>query len=230
MNSEALPLRAVRSFVRRQGRITIAQERALTELWPRFGVEPGEEVLDLDSLFGRTAPRVLEIGFGDGANLAALAERHPDTDYLGIEVHRPGVGRLLMQVGEKGLTNVRVMCTDAVEVLTRQIPDDALDAVLLFFPDPWHKTRHHKRRIVQPAFAELVRRKLKIGGRFHMATDWENYAGHMLEVMRGAPGYRNLSTSDDFVPRPDYRVLTKFERRGHRLGHGVSDLMFTREA
>ncbi len=230
MNSEALPLRAVRSFVRRQGRITIAQERALTELWPRFGVEPGEEVLDLDSLFGRTAPRVLEIGFGDGANLAALAERHPDTDYLGIEVHRPGVGRLLMQVGEKGLTNVRVMCTDAVEVLTRQIPDDALDAVLLFFPDPWHKTRHHKRRIVQPAFAELVRRKLKIGGRFHMATDWENYAGHMLEVMRGAPGYRNLSTSDDFVPRPDYRVLTKFERRGHRLGHGVWDLMFTREA
>jgi len=230
LNSEALPLRAVRSFVRRQGRITIAQERALTELWPRFGVEPGEEVLDLDSLFGRTAPRVLEIGFGDGANLAALAERHPDTDYLGIEVHRPGVGRLLMQVGEKGLTNVRVMCTDAVEVLTRQIPDDALDAVLLFFPDPWHKTRHHKRRIVQPAFAELVRRKLKIGGRFHMATDWENYAGHMLEVMRGAPGYRNLSTSDDFVPRPDYRVLTKFERRGHRLGHGVWDLMFTREA
>jgi len=230
LSLDSPPPRTVRSFVRRQGRITVAQERALAELWPRFGVEASAGRLDLDALYERQAPRVLEIGFGDGGNLAALAEAHPENDYLGIEVHRPGVGRLLLQVGEKGLTNVRVMCTDAVEVLTAQIPDQALDAVLLFFPDPWHKTRHHKRRIVQPAFAELVRRKLKIGGCFHMATDWENYAAHMLDVMRSAPGFRNLSATGDFVPRPDYRVLTKFERRGHRLGHGVWDLMFTREA
>lgn len=228
MTTHTPQLRTVRSFVRRQGRITVAQERALAELWPRFGIEAGEALLDLDEVFGRKAPRVLEIGFGDGANLAAMAEAHPENDYLGIEVHRPGVGRLLMQVGEKGLANVRVMCTDAVEVLTRQIPDGALDAVLLFFPDPWHKTRHHKRRIVQPEFVELVRRKLVIGGRFHMATDWEDYARHMLEVMRAAPGYRNCSPQGDYVPRPDYRVLTKFERRGQRLGHGVWDLMFTR--
>lgn len=228
MTEHTPPLRTVRSFVRRQGRITAAQERALEALWPRVGIEAGDALLDLDALFGRQAPRVLEIGFGDGGNLAAMAAAHPENDYLGIEVHRPGVGRLLMQVGEMGLTNVRVMCTDAVEVLTRQVPDGSLDAVLLFFPDPWHKTRHHKRRIVQPAFAELVRGKLAIGGRFHMATDWEDYARHMLEVMQAAPGYRNLSPQGDFVPRPDYRVLTKFERRGHRLGHGVWDLVFTR--
>ncbi|MGE0080430.1 MAG: tRNA (guanosine(46)-N7)-methyltransferase TrmB [Thiohalomonadaceae bacterium] len=228
MTTHTSQLRTVRSFVRRQGRITVAQERALEELWPRFGIEAGEEPLDLDALFGRKAPRVLEIGFGDGGNLAAMAEAHPENDYLGIEVHRPGVGRLLMQVGEKGLANVRVMCTDAVEVLTRQIPEDSLDAVLLFFPDPWHKTRHHKRRIVQPAFAELVRRKLVIGGRFHMATDWEDYARHMLDVMQSAPGFRNCSPQGDYIPRPDYRALTKFERRGQRLGHGVWDLMFTR--
>lgn len=228
MTTPTSPLRTVRSFVRRQGRITAAQERALAELWPRFGIEAGEALLDLDEVFGRKAPRVLEIGFGDGANLAAMAEAHPENDYLGIEVHRPGVGRLLMQVGEKGLTNVRVMCTDAVEVLTRQIPDGALDAVLLFFPDPWHKTRHHKRRIVQPGFVDLVRHKLVIGGRFYMATDWEDYARHMLDVMRAAPGFQNCSPQGDYIPRPDFRVLTKFERRGQRLGHGVWDLTFTR--
>ncbi|MFA7619954.1 MAG: tRNA (guanosine(46)-N7)-methyltransferase TrmB [Thiohalomonadaceae bacterium] len=228
MTTHVPHLRTVRSFVRRQGRITVAQERALEEMWPRFGVEAGDELLDLDALFGRQAARVLEIGFGDGGNLVAMAEAHPDTDYLGIEVHRPGVGRLLMEVGEKGLANVRVMCTDAVEVLTRQIPDASLDAVLLFFPDPWHKMRHHKRRIVQPEFAELVRRKLVIGGRFHMATDWEDYAHHMLAVMQAAPGYRNLSPGGDYVPRPEHRVLTKFERRGQRLGHGVWDLVFIR--
>jgi tRNA (guanine-N7-)-methyltransferase len=230
VTTETTPFRTVRSFVRRQGRITAAQERALAALWPRFGVEPGDAALDLDALFGRQAPRVLEIGFGDGDNLLAMAEANPGTDYLGIEVHRPGVGRLLMHVGEKGLTNVRVMCTDAVEVLNRQIPDDALDAVLLFFPDPWHKKRHHKRRIVQPEFADLVRRKLVMGGRFHMATDWEDYACHMLAVMNAAPGFHNLSPQGDYVARPDYRILTKFERRGQRLGHGVWDLMFARDA
>lgn len=228
MTTSTLPLRTVRSFVRRQGRITPAQERALAELWPRFGIEARDELLDLDTVFGRKAPRVIEIGFGDGGNLAAMAEAHPENDYLGIEVHRPGVGRLLMQVGEKGLSNVRVMCTDAMEVLTRQIPDASLGAVLLLFPDPWHKARHHKRRIVQPGFAELVRNKLVIGGRFHMATDWEDYARHMLDVMSAAPGFQNCSPQGDYIPRPDFRVLTKFERRGQRLGHGVWDLAFTR--
>ena len=219
-------LRRIRSFVRREGRLTPGQQRAMDELFPRFGIEEGNNVLDLDALFGRRAPRILEIGFGNGESLAEIAKSHPGNDYIGIEVHRPGVGHLLIRIEELGLTNVRVVCADAVEVLQRQVPDGALDALYLFFPDPWHKKRHHKRRQVQPEWAQLVRRKLKLGGRLHMATDWENYAGQMLEVLSHAEGFSNTSPDGSFVPKPDYRPETKFERRGQRLGHGVWDLVF----
>lgn len=195
-------------------------------LFPRFGIKAGDTPLDLDTIFGRSAPRILEIGFGNGESLAEIAKNHPQNDYIGIEVHRPGVGHLLMKIEELGLTNLRTICTDAVEVLEKQIPDESLDALYLFFPDPWHKKRHHKRRQVQPEWAQLVRQKLKVGGRLHLATDWENYAEHMLEVMNGAEGFTNLSENNTYVPKPDYRPETKFERRGIRLGHGVWDLLF----
>jgi tRNA (guanine-N7-)-methyltransferase len=219
-------LRRIRSFVRREGRLTPGQQRAMEELFPRFGIEAGEEMLDLDAIFGRSAPRILEIGFGNGESLAEIAKNHPQNDYLGIEVHRPGVGHLLQLIEEQGLTNLRVMSEDAVEIMEKQIPDGSLDALYLFFPDPWHKKRHHKRRQVQPEWAQLVRRKLKVGGHLHMATDWENYAEHMLEVLSAAEGFINTSETGDYVPKPDYRPETKFERRGLRLGHGVWDLVF----
>lgn len=222
------PQRAIRSYTLRQGRLTPAQQRAMDQLFPRYGVPSGDTPLDFDTIFGRRAPRILEIGFGNGDSLAAIAQAHPGNDYLGIEVHTPGVGHLLLKIEELALTNLRVMRDDAVEVVSRRIVDDALDAVYLFFADPWPKKRHHKRRIVQEEFAQLLRRKLKIGGHFHMATDWENYAQHMLEVMHAATGFRNTSPSGDYVPRPDYRPLTKFEQRGQRLGHGVWDLIFER--
>jgi tRNA (guanine-N7-)-methyltransferase len=218
--------RRIRSFVRREGRLTPGQQHAMDQLFPRFGLEAGEVRLDLDAIFGRTAPRILEIGFGNGETLAEIAYNHPDNDYLGIEVHRPGVGHLLMKIEERGLTNLRVMSEDAVEILEKQIPDNSLDALYLFFPDPWHKKKHHKRRQVQAAWAQLVRRKLKTGGRLHMATDWENYAQHMLAVLNAAEGFRNTSATGDYVIKPDYRPETKFERRGLRLGHGVWDLVF----
>jgi tRNA (guanine-N7-)-methyltransferase len=221
-------LRRIRSFVRREGRLTPGQQRAMDELFPRFGIEAGGAPLDLDAIFGRSAPRILEIGFGNGESLAEIARNHPHNDYIGIEVHRPGVGHLLMKIEELGLTNLRVMCADAVEVLEKQIPDASLDALYLFFPDPWHKKRHHKRRQVQPAWAQLVKRKLHCGGHLHMATDWQNYAEQMLEVLSAAEGYKNSSESGDYVPRPDYRPETKFERRGQRLGHGVWDLVFVK--
>lgn len=218
--------RRIRSFVRREGRLTPGQQRAMDELFPQFGIEAGEGLLDLDALFGRSAPRILEIGFGNGESLAEIAKNHPENDYLGIEVHRPGVGHLLMKIEELGLSNLRVMSEDAVEILQQQIPDNALDALYLFFPDPWHKKKHHKRRQVQPAWAQLVRSKLKLGGRLHMATDWENYAEQMRDVLNAAEGFRNTSESGDYVSKPDYRPETKFERRGLRLGHGVWDLVF----
>jgi tRNA (guanine-N7-)-methyltransferase len=222
------PRRAIRSYTLRQGRLTPAQQRAMDALFPRFGLASGIMPLDFENIFGRHAPSILEIGFGNGDSLAAIAQAHPDNNYLGIEVHTPGVGHLLLKIEELGLTNLRVMRDDAVEVLGRRIADASLDAVYLFFADPWPKKRHHKRRIVQDEFAQLLRRKLKVGGCFHMATDWENYAQHMLEVMNVAEGFRNTSPSGDYVPRPDYRPLTKFEQRGQRLGHGVWDLIFER--
>jgi tRNA (guanine-N7-)-methyltransferase len=220
------PLRAIRSFVRRQGRMTDLQERALAELWSKYGLEPGEETLDLDAVFGRSAPRLLEIGFGMGDALAEMARSHPENDYLGIEVHRPGIGRLLSQLEAQGSTNVRVFCFDAIEILLTQIADTSLDRVLLFFPDPWHKRRHNKRRIVQAAFVELIRARLKPGGVFHMATDWQEYAEWMMAVMNAAAGFENLAGAGQYSERPEYRPVTKFERRGHRLGHGIWDLLF----
>ena len=222
------PLRRIRSFVRRQGRLTKGQEQALDQYWPVMGVEFQPEPLDLVALFGRDAPVVLEIGFGMGASLVSMAQSNPHQNFLGIEVHAPGVGACLGSAKEAGVENLRVMCHDAVEVLEKMIPDNSLSMVQLFFPDPWHKARHNKRRIVQAPFAELVLRKLKPGGVFHMATDWEAYAEHMLSVMSSVEGYRNQSESNDYVPRPETRPLTKFEQRGQRLGHGVWDLMFER--
>ena len=220
------PRRGVRSFVVRAGRMTVAQERAWRELWPAIGVPEGDGPIDLDALFGRRAPRTLEIGFGNGESLVALAAAHPERDYLGVEVHRPGIGHLMLRCEAERLTNVRAVCRDAVEVLEQRIADQSLDELLLYFPDPWHKKRHHKRRIVQPAFVELVARKLGPGGVLRMATDWQDYAGHMLAVAGACAALRNESVTGDFVPRPESRPVTKFERRGHRLGHGTWDLAF----
>ena len=227
--NEELRNRAIRSFVVRAGRMTVGQSRALEDLWPRFGVEYSPQPLDLDALFGRTAPRTLEIGFGNGEHLAALARTHPERDYLGIEVHRPGVGHLLMLAAADQLTNIRTSQHDAVEVLREQIVPGALDELLLLFPDPWHKKRHHKRRLVQPPFVELVASRLRPGGVFRLATDWENYAAQMLEVLGAAPAlFENLSATGDWMPRPEERAPTRFEKRGTRLGHGVWDLAFRR--
>ncbi|TRY33881.1 tRNA (guanosine(46)-N7)-methyltransferase TrmB [Aliiglaciecola sp. M165] len=218
----------VRSFVKREGRLTKGQARALEEFWPSMGLEHKNGMLEMAQTFGRDAPVVLEIGFGMGTSLVEMASNEPDKNFIGIEVHRPGVGTCMASADEKGVTNLRVFEHDAVEVLADCIPDASLQRVQLFFPDPWHKKRHHKRRIVQADFVEKLRKKLEVGGVFHMATDWENYAEHMLEVMKQAPGFKNQSVTNDFVPRPDNRPLTKFEQRGHRLGHGVWDLMFER--
>ena len=221
-------MRRIRSFVRREGRLTKGQERALTQLWPVMGVEFSGQMLDLATLFGREAPVVLEIGFGMGASLVEMAKAAPEKNFIGIEVHRPGVGACLTSAEEAGVTNLRLFCHDAVEVLEQMIPDQSIDTLQLFFPDPWHKSRHHKRRIVQAPFVQMLRPKLKLGGLFHMATDWQNYAEQMLEVMSVAEGFTNTSAFGDYVPRPDARPLTQFEQRGHRLGHGVWDLVFQR--
>ena len=222
--------RTIKSFVMRAGRMTEGQQRGLEQGWPKFGLEIENGLRDFDEVFGRSAPRTFEIGFGMGHSTLEMAAAAPEQDFIGVEVHKPGVGALLNGVMAQNLSNLRVYSCDALEVLRDCVADASLDRVLLFFPDPWHKSRHHKRRIVQPAFAELVRRKLKIGGVLHMATDWENYAEHMLEVMNAAPGYRNLAADGTYVPRPEERPVTKFERRGERLGHGVWDLKFQRQA
>lgn len=220
--------RPIRSFVVRAGRMTAGQSRALEELWPRYGVEYSPAPLDLDAVFGRAAPRTLEIGFGNGEHLASLAQAHPERDYFGIEVHRPGVGHLFMLAAANGSTNVRASQHDAVEVLRHQIAPSALDEVLVLFPDPWHKKRHNKRRLIQPPFVELVASRLKAGGVFRLATDWEAYALQMLEVLGASTSFRNLSATGDWMPRPEERAPTRFEKRGERLGHGVWDLAFER--
>lgn len=221
--------RPIRSFVVRAGRMTVGQSRALDDLWPKYGVEFSATPLDLDRIFARSAPRTLEIGFGNGEHLANLAAAHPERDYLGIEVHRPGVGHLLMLAAERGLTNVRASQHDAVEVLNGQIVPASLDEVLVLFPDPWHKKRHHKRRLIQPPFVELIATRLRAGGVFRLATDWEEYAQQMLEVIGAATTrFTNLSPSNDWMPRPEERAPTRFEKRGARLGHGVWDLAFRR--
>lgn len=220
--------RRIRSFVRREGRLTPGQARALERWWPEYGLPEDDVRLDPPALFGRVAPTVLEIGFGNGESLLQMAKAHPDWNFIGIEVHRPGVGHLLKHAGEQGVVNLRVSSRDAIEVLEQQIPDNNLARIQLYFPDPWPKKRHHKRRIVQPRFAQLVARKLQHGGEFHLATDWENYAEHMREVLDAAPGLQNVAGEAGFVERPDERPLTKFEQRGHKLGHDVWDLIYRR--
>jgi tRNA (guanine-N7-)-methyltransferase len=216
--------------VLRAGRLTAGQERAFTELWPRFGIDYTGAPLDLSVLFGNDQPVWLEIGFGNGEGLAALAARHPDRNYLGVEVHQPGVGHLLLQLDALGLGNVRVLRHDAVEVLGHALAPAALAGALLFFPDPWHKRRHHKRRILQASFVDLLARAIRPGGLFHAATDWEDYAQQMLAVLEASPAFENLAGPGAFSPRPKERPLTRFEQRGHRLGHGVRDLVFRRRA
>ncbi len=218
--------RPIRSYVLRQGRVTDAQQRACEELLPRYGIPFAPAPVDLDRAFGRAAPKIVEIGFGMGETTADIAARNPGADYLGIEVHMPGVGSLLKRVAALGLTNVRVIRHDAVEVLERMIAPASLSGVHIFFPDPWPKKRHHKRRLIQPPFATLVASRLKPGAVFHVATDWEEYAQQMLEVLAGEPLLAN--TADGYAPRPDYRPLTKFENRGLKLGHGVWDVVFRR--
>ncbi|MDO6594316.1 tRNA (guanosine(46)-N7)-methyltransferase TrmB [Neptuniibacter sp. 1_MG-2023] len=224
--AEEKHMRTVKSFVLRAGRMTEGQQKAMDDVWPIMGLELKNGLLDFNQVFGREAPVVLEIGFGMGDSLVEMAKDQPEKNYIGVEVHRPGVGRLLSNAEKEGLTNIRVFCEDAIEVLAQCIPNNSLDCIQLFFADPWHKKRHHKRRIVQPEFAQTLRQKLKVGGVFHMATDWENYAEHMMDVMSAAEGYVNFAGEGQYSPQPEWRPVTKFQKRGERLGHGVWDLMF----
>ncbi|MDA8093833.1 MAG: tRNA (guanosine(46)-N7)-methyltransferase TrmB [Betaproteobacteria bacterium] len=221
--STAFP-RPIRSFVLRQGRLSKAQERALRDLLPVYGIPFDTRPIDLDTVFGRQAPKVLEIGFGMGTTTLDIARAHPGWDFLGIEVHGPGVGSLLNALALEGLTNVRVIQHDAVEVLRQMIASEALHGIHVFFPDPWHKKRHHKRRLVNAPFAALAASRITPGGYIHLATDWEDYATQMLAVLSADPQWAN--TAEGFAPRPDHRPLTKFEARGLRLGHGVWDILF----
>ncbi|HEC84573.1 MAG: tRNA (guanosine(46)-N7)-methyltransferase TrmB [Candidatus Parabeggiatoa sp. nov. 2] len=214
-----------RSFARRGGRITSSQKRALFTLWPRYGVEL-DKPLNLEELFARPAEKHLEIGFGMGDALVTMAKTHPEHDYLGIDVYNPGIGHLLLQIEAAQLTNVRVIDADVVEVLQDYLPSHSLDAVYLFFPDPWSKKRHHKRRLVQPDFVTLLAKRMKSGAYLHLATDWEDYAQQMLQVLEAAPEFVNRA-GGGFAPRSPERPLTKFEQRGLRLGHGVWDLLYS---
>ena len=220
------PHRPIRSYVLRQGRVSNAQQRAYDALLPEFGIPFAHELLDLDRVFGRSAPKILEIGFGMGETTAEIAAAHPENDYLGIEVHTPGVGSLLKQIRERTLTNIRVIQHDAVEVLTHMIPLRAFDGVHIFFPDPWPKKRHHKRRLIQPAFVALLAERMKPGACLHVATDWQDYAEQVLAVLSAEPQLRN--TAKGYAQRPDSRPPTKFEQRGLRLGHEVWDIVFRR--
>jgi tRNA (guanine-N7-)-methyltransferase len=220
------PRRAIRSFVVRAGRQTPGQQRALQEQWPRYGIEAGGGPLDLPALFGRQAPVQLEIGFGNGDNLAALAAAHPEQDFIGVEVHPPGVGHLLRKAAAEGIHNLKVIQQDAVEVLGERIAPESLQAILVLFPDPWHKKRHNKRRLVNEGFASLAASRLALGGTLQLATDWTPYAEWMLEVLNAAPGLRNLAADGRYVPRNPGRIRTRFEARGERLGHAVHDLCY----
>ena len=220
--------RQVRSFVLRQGRLTQGQERALDAQWPHFGLDYTGALRDFDAAFGRKAPLVLEIGFGNGEQLLFAAQNEPEKNLVGLEVHAPGVGRLLQGAAELRVDNLKAYCHDAVEVLHHEVADASLDEVRIYFPDPWHKKRHHKRRLVQPDFVALLARKLKPGGLLHLATDWEDYARQMLEVCDAEPRLRNAAGAGGTIERPQWRRQTHFEARGLRLGHGVWDLLFER--
>jgi tRNA (guanine-N7-)-methyltransferase len=219
--------RHIRSFVLRQGRFTAAQQRAFTQHWQRYGLEP-RAALDARRVFARTAPLVLEIGFGNGEQMLFSAQHEPDKDFLGIEVHRPGVGRLMNALAAHSLDNVRLYNHDAVEVLQTAIAPASLAQVRIYFPDPWPKQRQHKRRLIQPAFMALLATRVVPGGRLHLATDWADYARHMLKVLDADANWRNTAGAAHFVQRPAWRSETHFERRGRRLGHGVWDLLHER--
>jgi tRNA (guanine-N7-)-methyltransferase len=214
----------IKSYVRRAGRMSAAQENYYAEMMPKIGVVYAPQQIDLAAVYGRNAPKILEIGTGMGETTAKIADANRDIDYLGVEVHTPGVGALCKQIAERGLSNLRICQHDAVEVVRDMLPEASLDGVHVFFPDPWHKARHNKRRLIQPPFVALLASRLKPGGYFHCATDWEEYAHQMLEVLSGEPTLVN--SADGFAPRPEYRPLTKFENRGLRLGHGVWDVIF----
>jgi tRNA (guanine-N7-)-methyltransferase len=222
-------MRRIRSFVLREGRMTPAQQRAFDEHWSRYGVDYHGAVRDFDASFGRTAPRVLEIGFGNGEALAWASENDQARDFIGVEVHGPGVGRLMNVLAARDATNVRLYKHDAVEVLEHEIAPDSLDEVRIWFPDPWHKKRHNKRRLIQPEFAALLASRMATNGLLHLATDWEAYAEHMREVMEAAPGWRNALAPGEFADKPDWRIETHFERRGLKLGHGVWDLLYRKQ-
>ena len=220
--------KSIRSFVIRAGRMTDGQRKAFEDHWQHYGLSLFNGEADWSSAFGRQAPVVLEIGFGMGDSLLDMAIAEPDKNFVGVEVHPPGVGRLINTAGERGVNNLKVYMADAMDVLEDCVADASLSRIQIYFPDPWHKKKHHKRRIVQPEFVERLRQKLMIGGILHLATDWENYAEHMLEVMQVAEGFSNMS-AQGYSERPDFRPVTKFERRGERLGHGVWDILFRRE-
>ncbi len=227
--SSARSRKTIRSFVIRRGRSTAAQERALEQLWPRYGVPFSNQPLDFITLFERPAPTMIEIGFGAGEALFAFAQAHPEMNCVGIEVHPPGVGHLMLGLDAANATNVRIIMHDAVEVLEQQIAPASLALAHVFFPDPWPKKRHHKRRIIQPAFVSLLARALRPSGTLRLATDWEHYAMHMREVLDASPDFCNRAGEKGFVDRPNERPLTRFERRGHRLGHAVWDLEYERK-
>ncbi|MDO3383199.1 tRNA (guanosine(46)-N7)-methyltransferase TrmB [Gilvimarinus algae] len=220
--------KSIRSFVIRAGRMTDGQKKAFERYWPVYGLSLFSGPIEPREAFGREAPLVLEIGFGMGDSLRTMAEQETDKDFIGIEVHPPGVGRLIHTAGEAGVTNLKVYMADATDVLSDCIADNSLTRLQIYFPDPWHKKKHNKRRIVQPEFVQHILRKLKPGGVLHLATDWENYAEHMKEVMDAAEGYSNTQADGGYSPRPDYRPITKFEKRGERLGHGVWDLVYAK--
>ena len=224
--NETLTPRHIRSFVRRQGRVSPAQNRAVETLLPRFGIQYAAQKLDLHQTFGRDTPKILEIGFGMGDSTATIALAHPENDYLCLEVHTPGVGNLLKLIDAQNISNIRIIQHDAVEVLRDMVDDGSLDGVHIFFPDPWHKARHNKRRLIQTPFITDLVKKIKPNGYLHVATDWQDYAEQVLHVLSEESQLQN--TASDYAPRPDYRPLTKFEKRGLNLGHGVWDLVFKR--
>jgi tRNA (guanine-N7-)-methyltransferase len=227
-DEQASHARRIRSFVLRQGRTTPAQARAFDDHWSRYGLSVGDAPRDYDAVFGRSAPRVLEIGFGNGEQLAWSAAHEPELDFLGVEVHRPGVGRLINALAAQDSHHVRVYHHDAVEVIAREIAPGALAQVRIYFPDPWHKKRHNKRRLIQPDFVELLASRIGTGGFLHLATDWADYAEQMLAVMEASTAWRNRAGAGQYSPQPGWRIQTHFEKRGRRLGHGVWDLIHDR--
>jgi tRNA (guanine-N7-)-methyltransferase len=227
MNPENAPRSRIRSFIRRQGRLTPGQQLALDNHWQRYGLDP-KAPFNHEQAFGRQAPLIVEIGFGNGESLAAMAAANPETDYIGIEVHTPGVGHLMMMLDQQGISNVRIYSHDAIEVIENCLPDNFLAGLHLYFPDPWPKKKHHKRRIVRTSFIELLGKKLQSGGYFHAATDWQHYAEWMLDLLTSTNILKNTSPTQDYCDRPEHRPLTKFEQRGLKLGHGVWDLIFTK--